>query len=427
MFQSAPTAYVAPPRHRSLRRWCAALCVLSLGLVSCGDAGREPEASGPLRTAERPILIADLPELGGDYPDVLIQGLSRQLIDEMNCIEPGVLVEFEIAQEPGYLYTENNIPLMLRPEALEAAEAVAAIEGDYLTITSGYRDVGMQYYDYLRGQRFGFLAGRPGGSRHQAGQAIDVKFNAFWLDNMLDYGWSWPLGDRDRPHFEWRDIGPPDLRVESVRAFQRLWNRHHPDEYLEEDGVFGPVTESKLAVTPAEGFEFGGCDLDMDGFADPTISGDDCDDERSDVYPGAEEICGDGVDQDCDGADLPCEEPPPMDAGQDAASTEDVGDESPSEQDAADDPEDDDDAASPGPGPGDEGSGSDQDEEDGEGEGDGDGEGGSPFVDGFAQSEVKEEGCATLPGAPSAPVGEAWWLWGGLALFAFARRQRTLR
>ena len=126
MFQSAPTAYVAPPRHRSLRRWCAALCVLSLGLVSCGDAGREPEASDPLRTAERPILIADLPELGGDYPDVLIQGLSRQLIDEMNCIEPGVLVEFEIAQEPGYLYTENNIPLMLRPEALEAAEAKLA-------------------------------------------------------------------------------------------------------------------------------------------------------------------------------------------------------------------------------------------------------------------------------------------------------------
>ena len=33
-----------------------------------------------------------------------------------------------------------------------------------------------------------------------------------------------------------------------------------------------------------------------------TCGGDDCDDTRDDVYPGAPEVCMDGIDQDCDGS-----------------------------------------------------------------------------------------------------------------------------
>ena len=40
------------------------------------------------------------------------------------------------------------------------------------------------------------------------------------------------------------------------------------------------------------------CDVDGDGF---TIAGGDCNDSNPSIYPGAPEVCSDGIDQDCDG------------------------------------------------------------------------------------------------------------------------------
>jgi len=48
-------------------------------------------------------------------------------------------------------------------------------------------------------------------------------------------------------------------------------------------------------------------DLDGDGHEAAWCGGDDCDDTDPTVYPGAPEICGDGIDQNCDGIDPPCE------------------------------------------------------------------------------------------------------------------------
>lgn len=57
-------------------------------------------------------------------------------------------------------------------------------------------------------------------------------------------------------------------------------------------------------------------DADNDGYAADV----DCDDDNASVYPGAAEICGDGIDQDCNGGDLACSGG--TDADQDGYTTE---------------------------------------------------------------------------------------------------------
>ncbi|MCB9693664.1 MAG: putative metal-binding motif-containing protein [Alphaproteobacteria bacterium] len=67
--------------------------------------------------------------------------------------------------------------------------------------------------------------------------------------------------------------------------------------------VGNDVDEDCDGVAQGEGV----VDEDGDGFAD----GQDCDDTDPTAFPGAPEICGDGVDQDCDGVDEECEEVEP--------------------------------------------------------------------------------------------------------------------
>ena len=57
-------------------------------------------------------------------------------------------------------------------------------------------------------------------------------------------------------HFDYV-AGGVSLPGLSVEAFQRLWNRNHPEDLIDEDGVYGPQTEARLRMSPAEGFPIG--------------------------------------------------------------------------------------------------------------------------------------------------------------------------
>ena len=65
---------------------------------------------------------------------------------------------------------------------------------------------------------------------------------------------------------------------------------------IEDEGEIGGDETGVMSNSPRD-------DLDRDGF---TIAQGDCDDERFEINPSRGEICGDGIDQDCDGMDLVC-------------------------------------------------------------------------------------------------------------------------
>jgi hypothetical protein len=58
-------------------------------------------------------------------------------------------------------------------------------------------------------------------------------------------------------HYDFVGQGAVNLRGLSVKAFQRLWNRNHPEDPIGEDGAYGTETEKRLARAPIGGFPKG--------------------------------------------------------------------------------------------------------------------------------------------------------------------------
>lgn len=185
-----------------------------------------------------------------------VKGLSTQLVDEIQCLRPGTLTRIDKAA--GLTLGSAVFPY-LQTSAAKALFAAQKARGTTMSINSALRTLPQQYllYRWYQTGRCGVgLAATPGTSNHEGAIAVDINDNAGWRSAMLGKGFRW-LGASDPVHYDFIGGGTVDLRGLSVKAFQKLWNRNHPEDLIAEDGDYGPSTASRLAKSPSGGFAKG--------------------------------------------------------------------------------------------------------------------------------------------------------------------------
>jgi hypothetical protein len=184
-----------------------------------------------------------------------VLGLSKQIADEVaRCVRPGLFVR---VPSGGALSNSADLGYLEKPAAEALAKALRARPGHTLHASSMYRTIAQQYFLHRRAACFPAVAA-PGRSNHETGIAVDVSDpdNASWRSTLQSVGFHW-LGSFDRFHFDYKGAGSVDTRGDDVKAFQRLWNRNHPEDKIGEDGIWGADTEKRLKASPAGGFPIG--------------------------------------------------------------------------------------------------------------------------------------------------------------------------
>jgi hypothetical protein len=163
-------------------------------------------------------------------------------------------------------------------------------------------EVGYDSWDY----------GEPNDSDYYGEDCGLLRGDGYWDDRHCDntYGYACEQACTERWWHTDADgdgLGDPDdaddecERLPGTVANAMDCNDSDPDQpaiwYLDEDGD-GYGTEPVV-----------GCDV-----PGASSRGGDCDESAPSVHPGADELAGDGVDQNCDGSDIPVEDPASVDS-----------------------------------------------------------------------------------------------------------------
>jgi hypothetical protein len=251
------------------RSGCAALLLFA---CACGaEAPGDNKPDGSSSTDDAAPIDAPQPPVDMGTPSIegtpvstfettscetsVVLELSKQIADEVNCLMPGQLVTFDETAE--IQFTGGAVLPYTSTQGRADLYAATQGAGMQLRITSAFRTVVQQYllYRWFQLGRCGIPdAATPGRSNHESGRALDVSNYSVWVTRMGNKNWSHNIPG-DPVHFE--HLSSPDIRGADVLAFQKLWNRNAPNDQIDEDGVYGPMTAARLKMAPAEGFGIG--------------------------------------------------------------------------------------------------------------------------------------------------------------------------
>lgn len=239
----------SPVRARGL----ASLALLLLAGGCALDTGDEVEVE--VGSSALAATVGD--QVGSNCSTEVVLGLSRQISKEVQCLTPDSFTKFE--EGNGIVFSGSAVLPYLTPAGKRDLEAAVAAHGGQISINSAFRTVAQQYLlvKWHDQGRCSITAAAPvGASNHETGRALDVGNWGDWTSALGNHGWAHDVPG-DEVHFD--HLSSPDLRGYDVLAFQRLWNRNHQDDMIDEDGLYGPATEARLVRSPADGFATGAC------------------------------------------------------------------------------------------------------------------------------------------------------------------------
>ena len=186
-----------------------------------------------------------------------VEGLSRQIIAQARCIKPNAFVP--LPSRPNLVIASQVFPYLEANARDRLLKVLDTKPKQKMTVNSALRTVAQQFlvWRWSATKRCGVpLATPPGRSNHEIGTALDIAEAGTWRPVLEQHGFKW-LGASDRVHYDYKGASTAARGGTEVLAFQRLWNRNHPKDKLNEDGRYSPAVEQRLKQAPPDGFAIG--------------------------------------------------------------------------------------------------------------------------------------------------------------------------
>lgn len=226
--------------------------------TGCVAAAEEEDGPEPIGTDEEAVTSGTVEHaMLNSCATSSVSGLSKQIIAEARCMDSDAYTKLP---ELSNLHINSGVfPYLEKPARDRLVKALKAHPSKHLHINSMLRTVAQQYLLYrwdLTGRCGIPIAASPGNSNHETGLAFDTNDYNAWKNVLPNYGFKWH-GSSDVYHFDYVGSGAVDHRGLDVKAFQRLWNRNHPNDKIAVDGDWGPQTEARMKKSPAKGFAKG--------------------------------------------------------------------------------------------------------------------------------------------------------------------------